>query len=319
MQIFGDAIRFGIHSGQQNATYDQYLHLWQRAEELGYDWASDFDHFIPMASVADPAGPCLEGLTLLGALAAKTERIRCGNLVIGVTYRNPAILAKMAATIDQISHGRLEFGIGAGWYEAEHQQYGIPFPSAGTRIRMLAETAQILRQLWSQETTTFHGAYYTLNEARCEPKGLQSPIPLWIGGAGEQKTMRVVAEYADGWNTFGMPLDDWRHKLDVLAGHCRAVGRDPRDIRKSLVFRVQLGESQAEVEALRRAGGDRRAGFVGTPEECVEYLLPYTGLQVGDFLFGMSASQGPDAWRTMELIASKVAPAVKAQAKTAQR
>ena len=129
VQIFDGEIRFGIHSGQQNTTYADYLELWQRVEALGYDWASCFDHFLPIYS--NPDGPCFDGLTILSALAAQTKRIRCGLLVLGVTYRNPAILATIASTIDHVSGGRLELGMGAGWYELEHEQYGIPFPSAG--------------------------------------------------------------------------------------------------------------------------------------------------------------------------------------------
>lgn len=319
MQLFGDAIRVGIHAGQHAATYDQYLRLWETAEALGYDWASVFDHFIPMKQFHDPNGPCLEGMTLLAAMAARTRRLRCGILVVGVTYRNPGVLAKEATTIDQIAHGRLEFGLGAGWYEEEHDMFGIPFPSAGTRIAMLDEACQILKALWTEPYTTFDGRSYHFAGARCEPKGAQQPsIPLWIGGAGEQKTLRVVAKYADGWNTFALPLAALQHKLDVLAGHCRDAGRDPADIRKSLVFRVLLGKSQDEVSRLK-AAADARVGFVGTPDELVEYLLPYTRLGVGDFLFGMAANQSPEQWHSMELIAKEVAPAIREAARATAR
>jgi len=318
LQIFDGQLRFGIHSGQQNATFDQYLHLWKTAEALGFDWASVFDHFMPMPQSGGPPGPCFEGMTMLAAMAAHTERLRCGNLVVGVTYRNPAVLAKEGATIDQISGGRLELGIGGGWYEQEHDQYGIPFPPTGTRIKMMTEVAQILKSLWTQEKTTFKGRYYTITEALCDPKCVQQPhAPIWIGGAGEQLTLRAVARYADGWNTFAMETDAYRHKLDVLAGHCREAGRDPGDIRKSLVFGLTLVESADEARHAReRAGsGGRRAGFVGTPDECVEYLKPYLDLGVGDFLLRATAAQGPEDWRTMELYARQVMPAVKSLAR----
>jgi alkanesulfonate monooxygenase SsuD/methylene tetrahydromethanopterin reductase-like flavin-dependent oxidoreductase (luciferase family) len=167
MQIFEGQIRFGIHSGPQNTTFEQYLELWKSAEALGFDWASVFDHFMPIQS--DPTGPCFEGLTLLSAMAAHTSRIRCGILVVGNTYRNPAILANIATTIDHVSGGRLELGIGAGWYELEHQQYGIPFHTTGRRIRMMGETAMILKELWTQERTTFEGRYYKITVAMSEP------------------------------------------------------------------------------------------------------------------------------------------------------
>src|SRR5215212_3874849 len=140
-QIFEGQLRFGIHAGPQQVDYAAYLRLWQTAERLGYDWASVFDHFIPIMS--DPEGPCFEGLTLLAALAAQTSRIRCGILVVGNTYRHPAVLAKIAATIDHVSQGRLELGVGAGWWEMEHEEYHIPFHTAARRIRMLGESAKM--------------------------------------------------------------------------------------------------------------------------------------------------------------------------------
>jgi len=315
--IFEGQIRFGIHSGPQNTTFADYFDLWRTAEELGFDWASVFDHFIPMGP--DPEGPCFEGLTLLSAMAAHTSRIRCGILVVGNTYRNPALLAKIAATIDHVSGGRLELGIGAGWYELEHNEYGIPFHTVGRRIRMLGETARILKSLWTEHKTTFKGRYYALTDATCEPKPVQKPhIPLWVGGAGEQLTLRVVAESADGWNTFFAPLDAYKHKLDVLAAHCRDVGRHPGEIRKSLVIQALVGETEAEVEeAARRQGGGnadlaalRQRSLVGTPEQCVEQLLEYARLGVGDFIIG---ARPPANRRTLELIAKRVAPVVKAE------
>lgn len=318
MQIFEGQVRFGIHSGQQHTTFADYLNLWTTAESLGYDWASTFDHFLPIQS--DPEGPCFDGLTLLSAMAAHTTRIRCGILVVGVTYRNPAVLANIATTIDHVSGGRLELGIGAAWYEMEHDQYGIPFPPIGRRARMLSETAQILKGLWTQHRTTFQGRYYTITDALCEPKPVQQPyIPLWMGGAGEKLTLRVVAEHADGWNTFYMPQDAYKHKLSVLADHCRDVGRDPADIRKSLVIQAAVGETEAEVQerVQRLAAGRnvdvdslRERAIIGTPEQCVEQLLPYVRLGVGDFIIG---ARPPADVRTLDLIANKVAPVIKAE------
>lgn len=319
MQVFGDAVRFGIHSGQQNTTFDQYLELWTRAEEMGFEWASVFDHFMPIQS--DPTGPCFDGMTLLAAMAAHTSRIRCGILVVGNSYRNPALLAKIATTIDHISGGRLELGVGAGWYQLEHDQYNIPFPPIGRRIRMLSESTKILKSLWTEPRSDFHGRYYTVNQAMSEPKPLQTPhIPLWIGGAGEKLTLRVVAESADGWNTFFGPLDYYQHKLAALAEHCRDTGRNPADIRKSLSLQAVVGETAAEVdERLDKAalgrGVDRDAlrgrGIVGTPEQCVEQLLPYLKLGVRDFIIG---ARVPADMRSLELIATKVMAIVKAEA-----
>jgi F420-dependent oxidoreductase-like protein len=316
LKIFSGQIRFGIHSGPQHTSYADYAALWRSAEELGYDWASVFDHFIPIQS--NPEGPCFEGLTLLSAMAAQTTRIRCGVLVIGNTYRHPALLANIATTIDHVSGGRLELGVGAGWWEMEHEEYGIPLPPIGRRISMLAESLPILKSLWTEPRTTFEGRYYQLTNALCEPKPVQQPsIPLWVGGAGEKRTLRAVAQWADGWNTFFMPLDDYRHKLDVLATHCRSVGRDPADIRKSLVVQAVVGRNEAALaERLARLGGSRGVSaeemrsraIVGTPEQCVEQLLAYVDAGVDDFIIGARA---PVDYETLELVATDIAPVVR--------
>ncbi len=312
MTLFPDRLRFGIHAGQQYTDFPSYLELWRTAEELGLDWASVFDHFMPIQ--ADPAGPCFEGLTLLAAMAAHTERLRCGIIVTGVTYRAPAVLANMAVTIDHISDGRLEFGIGGAWYELEHDQYGIDFPPIGRRLSMLGEAAAILKSLWREPTTTFDGRHYTLREARCEPKPVRPEgIPLWIGGAGERVTLRHVAAQADGWNTFLIPEDQYRHKLGVLAGHCRDVGRDPAQIRLQLVLQVVLGADEREArdqlaaraEALRIPLDRYRQSVPAlTPEQLAERLRAYVQLGVQDFLV---AARPPIDRRTLELYSGAVA------------
>lgn len=323
MQIFDGEIRFGIHSGQQNTTLAEYSRLWRRTEELGYDWASCFDHFLPIHS--SPEGPCFDGLTVLSALAAQTSRLRCGILVVSVTYRNPAILAKIGTTIDQVSGGRLELGMGAGWYELEHEEYGIPFPSPAHRIRMLAEAVRIVKSLWTEHRTTIHGRYFEVTDALSEPKPAQQPRPpIWIGGSGEKLTLRVVASEADGWNTFYGPVAEYERKLGILAGHCREVGRDPQDIRKSLAIPMLLRETEAEIEQglreLAESGHSdaeriRQGGLVGTPEQCIERIRPFLRLGVGDFLY---LARAPYDYQTLELVARQVAPAVKAEASVAR-
>jgi F420-dependent oxidoreductase-like protein len=309
------ALRFGIHSGQQHTDFASYVALWQEAEALGFDWASAFDHFVPIQS--DPTGPCFEGMTLLSAMAAHTSRMRIGMIVVGVTYRHPAVLANEVATIDHVSGGRLEFGLGAAWFALEHEQYGIPFPPIGRRMDMLDEACRVVRGLWTDETTTFEGEHFQLRAARCEPKPVQAHLPLWIGGTGERRTLRIAAEHADGWNAFVMPEDEYRHKLDVLARHCAEVGRDPQAIRKQLVFRAVLGEDEAEAsergrERASALGIDeeqiREQWIVGTPEQFAERLLPYARLGVEDFLL---FSRPPGDPRTMTLIARSVAPALR--------
>lgn len=315
MQIFGEGLRFGIHSGQQYTDYPGYLALWRKVEDLGLDWASLFDHFMPIQTA--PEGPCFDGLTALAALAACTQRLRCGILVTGVTYRSPALLAKIATTIDHISGGRLELGMGAAWFELEHSQYGLNFPPVGQRMDMLEEAVPIVKSLFSEPTTTFEGKHFQLRAALHEPKPVQNPLPLWIGGGGEQRTLRIAARWADGWNYFLMPQDEYRNKLAVLSAHCAAVGRDPRDIRKSLVFQALLDDSrsQARERAQERANelGTTQApmgehAIVGTAEDLVAALRPFKDLGVSDFLL---LARPPADDKTLELFATQVVKALK--------
>jgi len=230
-----NGISFGIKTAPQHTTYEAIRKVWLDADAvpaLEHAWL--FDHFSPIKGDLD--GPCLEGWTLLSAMAAQTSRLRIGMMVTGNTYRHPAVLANMAATVDIISNGRLDLGLGAGWNEYEHSSMGIPLYPPGERIRRLGETCQILKLLFSQKTTTFEGKYYQLKEARCEPKPVQKPHPpIVIGGGGEKLTLRVAAQYADIWNlpNSSGDVEEYNHKMNVLRQHCQAVGRDPAEIRLS--------------------------------------------------------------------------------------
>ncbi|MGH8931688.1 MAG: TIGR03560 family F420-dependent LLM class oxidoreductase [Egibacteraceae bacterium] len=315
MKIDPGMIRFGVHSGQQYRTFHECLELWQRAEELGYDWISLFDHFRP--PLGGPDGPCFEGTTLLTALAARTKRIRCAILVSAVTWRHPAILASIAATIDHVSEGRLEFGVGAAGPDLGYEQYGIPFPDPEVRLDMLDEVCQVIRSLWTRERTTFEGRYYRLTDACLEPKPVQDRLPLLIGGGGERRTLRIVAKHADIWNVLADDLDGYRRKLDVLVGHCATVGRDARDIRRSVTFRAVLAEDEeharqrrAERLSILPPGSPDLAEYLtfGTPEQCIEDLRPYIRLGVRDFVLG---ARPPLDWPTIELFATRIAPVLR--------
>ena len=244
-------LSFGIKTAPQHTTYADMLRVWREADALPiFEHAWLFDHFMPLG--ADPTGPCLEGWTLLAAFAAQTERLRVGLMVTGNTYRHPAVLAKMGATVDVISHGRLDFGIGAGWNELEHTAYGIPLYKPGERIARFAEACEVVKLMWTQEAPDFEGKYYQLQGARCEPKPIQKPYPpFMIGGGGEQKTLRVVAQYADLWNFAGGPVEDFRHKNQVLDEHCAAVGRDPASIQRSVQVRIDSADPSSARETLR--------------------------------------------------------------------
>lgn len=190
---------------------------------------------------------------MLAAFAAHTQRIRLGVMVTGNTYRHPAVLAHMAATLDVISNGRLDLGLGAGWNEYEHRSMGLALYPAGERIQRLGEACEVIKRLFTQAVADFDGQYYQLQEARCEPKPLQQPYPpLVIGGSGERRTLRVVAQYADIWNFAGGPVEEFVHKVGVLKRHCAAVGRDPATIQLSVQVMVNYDDLAETVHALQR-------------------------------------------------------------------
>jgi F420-dependent oxidoreductase-like protein len=238
-------LSFGIKTAPQHTTYEAMLPVWREADATPvFEHAWLFDHFNPIHS--DVNGPCLEGWTLLAAFAAQTRRIRIGHMVTGNTYRHPAVLAHMAATVDVISGGRLDLGIGAGWNEYEHSSMGIPLYAPGERIRRLGEACEIIKRLFTQHLTDFDGRYYQLKEARCEPKPVQKPYPPFvIGGSGEQLTLRVVARYADVWNFAGGSVDTFKQKIETLHKHCQEVGRDPAEIQLSIQSQVNYDDLPA--------------------------------------------------------------------------
>jgi F420-dependent oxidoreductase-like protein len=225
--------RFGIQIPQQNTTWSEILALWQEVDTLAYDTAWVFDHFLPIFS--DTTGPCLDGWTALSALAMASKNTRIGTMVTGATYRHPAVLAKMATTVDIVSGGRLILGIGAGWFELEHQEYGIPFRTLGTRLRRLDETLEMVKRLWSQERSNFAGKHFKLTDASFYPKPIQQPRPpILVGATGEEVALKIVAKHADIWNSFGPP-EVFRRKIARLDAHCHDLERDPGTIEKSVL------------------------------------------------------------------------------------
>lgn len=211
--------------------------FWAQADELGFHSVANYDHFYGLVDHADPT---LEGWTSLAAMAVVVRRARVSCLVSGVTYRNPAILAKMAVTVDHISGGRLDFGLGAGWHDAEHRGYGIDFPGAGTRVDMLDEALTIIRRLWTEESVTFQGRFYTLDDALCEPKPVQRPHPPIVIGGEKPKMLRVIARHADEWNVPSHgDVAAWAETSARLDDACAEVGRTPAEIRRSVQLFIQ--------------------------------------------------------------------------------
>jgi F420-dependent oxidoreductase-like protein len=211
--------------------------LAERAEAMGVRTLSFMDHFFQMEVAAPAEDPMLEGYTALGFVAGRTERLRLRLLVTGVTYRHPGVLAKTVTTLDVLSGGRAELGIGAAWYDREHLGLGVPYPPLAERFERLEEAIQICLQMWSDDDGPYAGHHYQLAETLCRPAPVSSPRPrIMIGGGGERKTLRLVAQYADACNLIGDP-QEVAHKLDVLRGHCEAVGRDPNEIEVTAMFR----------------------------------------------------------------------------------
>ncbi|MGW1738140.1 LLM class F420-dependent oxidoreductase [Nocardia sp. NPDC001965] len=240
-------MRFAFKTSPQETTWADMLAVWRAADDIEiYESGWTFDHFYPIFS--DPTGPCLEGWTTLTALAQATERLRLGTMVTGVHYRHPAVLANMASTLDIISGGRLELGIGAGWNEEESGAYGIELGTVTERLDRFEEACQVLIGLLSRATTDFEGKFYRLTEARNEPKGPQRPHPpICIGGNGEKRTLRITARYAQHWNFVAGTTEEFARKRDVLAGHCADIGRDPKEILLSAQRRLDPGLGYSEL------------------------------------------------------------------------
>jgi F420-dependent oxidoreductase-like protein len=231
----------------------------RRAEALGVRTLSFMDHYFQMDRMAPAEDPMLEGYTALGYVAGVTDRLRLRLLVTGVTYRHPGLLAKIVTTLDVLSGGRAELGIGAAWYEREHRGLGVPFPPVGERFERLEEAIQICLQMWSDDNGPYAGRHYQLAETLCSPPPLSQPRPrILIGGGGERKTLRLVARYADACNFFGGP-EEIAHKLEVLRRHCDDVGRDPGEIEVTASYRnlppgAGVGEVLRGAEALAAVG-----------------------------------------------------------------
>lgn len=225
----GQTIRVGLCT-DQNLPYSTLLEHWQLFDGLGFDSVWDCDHFMQPSR---PTGPYFEGWTLLAALASHTSRIRIGVLVSSNTFRHPALLAKEAVTVDHISDGRLELGIGAGWYVPEHQAFGIPFPEPGELVDRFLEAVEVIDLQLRQEITSYNGRYYQLTEAPCRPRPIQQPRPPFTLGAHGRRMLKIVAQYAETWNSFGT-VEEMRERGKILDDCCQAIGRDPTTLRRSL-------------------------------------------------------------------------------------
>lgn len=289
--------RFGIHTGLQNTTVAELEAIWRRADEAGFDWVSVWDHFYAASAARGSADDfhCHEAVAMHTALACRTDRVRCGCLVYCAAYRHPGVLAKAVATIDHLSGGRAEIGLGGGWAQPEFAAYGIPFQGIGERLDVLDEAAACVRSLLRDEVTNFAGKHFTFTDARLEPRPVQAELPMWIGGGGEKKTLRIVARHADGWNVPFVSPEMFARKRDVLAQHCAAEDRDPEAIRCA----VNVGIC-ADDDALRAQFGAmsehvRPGVVIGRGQAVLDRIAEYVEAGADQVNFALRAPWDPEA------------------------
>jgi F420-dependent oxidoreductase-like protein len=294
-----------------DGMFDHVADLAVAGEEAGFDSVWVMDHFWQLPPLGGPTQPMLEGYTLLAALAARTRRVKLGTLVTGVTYRNPAHVAKIVTTLDIISRGRAVLGVGAAWYEEEHEAFGFDFPPAGERLDRLEEALQICRAMFTEEAPSFHGKHYRIEKALNVPRPLQAGGPrIMVGGSGPKRTLRLAAQYADMCNINGSP-DTIRKLLDVLRGHCADVGRDPDEITKTRLGSLFLSSSPEEAEQtsnfLRDAAGDEfgERFTVGDAPAVLDHVEALIDAGLDEPIFNMPFADATTVRRAGELLVSR--------------
>ncbi len=306
-------MNFGIHNpswlfgSDPHKIFDEVKSKAQWAEAHGFSWFSVMDHLIQIPNVGVPGEPFMEGWTVLAALAAVTSKMRLATLVSSVGYRNPALLAKMAAGVDIISRGRLTLGIGAGWYREEYDQYGWEFPERpARRIHQMEEAVRLIKSMWTEGHAAFHGRYFRTDQAILEPKPVQKPHPpIMIGGSGEQLTLRAVARVGDACNIFGSP-EVVKGKYEILRRHCEAEGRDFEEIERTNLTSLLLARDEAQLKAKREqlALPDPFRGFAVTLSQAVELVGRYQDVGVQTFICSLFKNDR----ESIELLAGEVMP-----------
>jgi F420-dependent oxidoreductase-like protein len=311
-------MRFGLFTSMGMQTWSGVLDLWRHLESTGWDVACVTDHFLP--NTKEREGAMLESWSSLSALAALVPRMRVGTIVLGNTYRHPAVVAKMAAQVDIISGGRLLLGMGAGWQQNEHEAYGIPFYTMKERLERLDEACEVIRSLWTKKRSDFNGRYYQLADAPLDPKPVQAPHPeLMIGGGGERVTLRIVAKHADHWNVWGGPQVLGR-KGKILDEHCAAVGRDPKSITRSVNMALLITDKKDEVEQLaktietrmgRHAADARDTCLAGTPDQIRDRLQQLKEAGCGVLFIPSMFRPMPELRRDLDRFIAEIAPAFR--------
>ena len=288
---------FSFPDATDETRFERLVTLACAAEEAGFDLVTVMDHFYQIGVHGSEEEPMLEAYATLSALAARTSRVKLGTMVSGVTYRNPALLAKTVTTLDTISNGRAVLGLGAAWNDVEHAGYGFDFPPIGERMSRLDEALQICKLMFTEERPSFEGRYYRIQQALNVPRPIQpGGPPILIGGSGEKRTLRFVARYGDMSNWWGS-MDDLTHYSEVLDRHCEAEGRDPSTILRTIMAPVILVADQGQAEAtLSHLSPERRAQVTpATPAEAAEALQPYVEAGFGGFIFRNTSMMTPEA------------------------
>jgi alkanesulfonate monooxygenase SsuD/methylene tetrahydromethanopterin reductase-like flavin-dependent oxidoreductase (luciferase family) len=301
-------MQFGIHLGPQDLTMTEMRRAWKKFEALGFDWISVWDHFYAAAPPYDRG--CFEALTSQAALALETSRVRVGCLVYSTGYRHPTLLAQAGATIDHLSDGRLEMGLGAGWHSLEYEAYGLPFEAPAVRLRRMAESATLVRALWNEETVDFEGEFYTLKEARCDPKPVQHSPRIWIGARGP-RALALAGSLGDGWNASYVTPEVFGASCEVVRAHAGAKG---------IVAGVNLGligdiDAKDRDEFLNRRFGPGSAGvrdafLAGRPSEVIDRVHAYEA-NGADWV--NIAVRAPIEMEVLEAFASEVLPHFRSQ------
>ena len=310
-------IQFGLFQPQVGLSFPAYTERALACEEAGFHSIWVTDH---MWVGGIPQLDFLEGWTLMSALAAATSKIRLGSLVICNSFRNPAFLAKMAASLDNISQGRLELGLGAGWMKAEYLGYGYDFPSGGTRAKQLKEGVEIIKKMFTEEKASYQGEHYTIKDAYNNPKPVQKPYPpITIGAAAEQKMLKLVAQHADRWNCPAAVSHRIEQKWGVITEHCKTVGRNPDDIEISEQVIVVLGKDEQDFQnkwptakkTLGRLADLDRSSLHGTPDQVIQGIKEKHAKGVTLFTMVFSDAAQPDFLETLKLFATQVMPAFR--------
>ena len=302
-------LKLGLHVGPQEISMAELTRLWRRADEAGFHWISTWDHFY-----ANPIGttrePCFEGVASMAALAAVTKKARVGCLVFCALFRSPGVLAKAAVTIDHISNGRAEIGMGAGWFQEEFEDFGYSFPPIKERLDQLEEGLQVVRSLLREDSTTFKGRYYNLEGAVCTPKPLQEKLRIWVGGRGEKRTPRIAAQYADGFSVPYLDPDQLQDRYQTLKACCERMNRDPADVERSVNLRFLMGADEGSAnrkreQASKKAEKERVGNLYGTVQEATDRLGEY--MEVGAQGVNI-AIRPPVDWDAFEAYIEEVMP-----------